>query len=79
MRTLEISEDLSDYAPILKAISFINEYWNESDLAYYSNIPPITGVVSPSWYNMTVTIEKDQLRTAGDHQCNRDWNGPQHA
>ena len=62
LRTLEISEDLSDYAPILKAISFINEYWNESDLAYYSNIPPITGVVSPSWYNMTVTIEKDQLQ-----------------
>ena len=62
LRTLQISEDLSDYAPILKAISFINEYWNESDLAYYSNIPPITGVVSPSWYNMTVTIEKGQLR-----------------
>jgi len=62
LRTLEISEDLSDYAPILKSISFINEYWNESDLAYYSNIPPMTGVVSPSWYNMTVTIEKGQLR-----------------
>ena len=26
LRTLEISEDLSDYAPILKAINFINEH-----------------------------------------------------
>ncbi|NCV02153.1 MAG: DUF4158 domain-containing protein, partial [Proteobacteria bacterium] len=58
LRTLQMLEDHIDYKPILDAIRFINEYWNESDLAYYINIPPLSGVVPQSWYNTTVRIEK---------------------
>jgi hypothetical protein len=62
LRTLQMLEDHIDYKPILDAIRFINEYWNESDLAYYINIPPLSGVVPQSWYNTTVRIEKGHLR-----------------
>ncbi len=62
LRTLQMSEDHFDYKPILNAMRFINEYWNESDLAYYINIPPLSGVVPQNWYNITVTVEKGQLR-----------------
>ena len=62
LRTLQMSEDHIDYKPILNAIRFINEYWNESDLAYYINIPPLSGVIAQNWYNITVTVEKGQLR-----------------
>jgi len=62
LRTLEMFEDHVDYKPILKAIHFINEYWNESDLSYYINIPPLIGVITQSWHNMTVTVEKGSLR-----------------
>jgi len=48
LRTLQMLEDHIDYKPILDAIRFINEYWNESDLAYYINIPPLSGVVPQS-------------------------------
>ena len=57
-----MSEDQIDYKPILNAIHFINEYWNESDLAYYINIPPLSGVIPQNWYNITVTVEKGHLR-----------------
>lgn len=62
LRTLQMFEDHIDYKPILNAIRFINEYWNESDLAYYINIPPLSGVIAQNWYNITVTVEKDSLR-----------------
>ena len=62
LRTLQMSEDQIDYKPILNAIRFINEYWNESDLAYYINIPPLSGVIPQNWYNITVTAEKGHLR-----------------
>ena len=62
LRTLQMLEDHIDYKPILDAISFINEYWNESDLAYYINIPPLSGVIPQNWYNTTVRIEKGHLR-----------------
>jgi TnpA family transposase len=62
LRTLQMSEDQIDYKPILNAIHFINEYWNESDLAYYINIPPLSGVIPQNWYNITVTVEKGHLR-----------------
>jgi len=62
LRTLEIFEDDIDYQPILNAINFINKYWDESDLAYYLNIPPLIGVIAQNWYKMTVTVEKGQLR-----------------
>jgi len=62
IRTLQIYEDSIDYQPILKAIHFINQYWNESNLAYYINIPPLSGAIPQNWYNAIVTIEKGQLR-----------------
>jgi TnpA family transposase len=62
LRTLEIFEDDIDYKPILNGINFINRYWNESDFAYYFNIPPLIGVIPQNWYKMTVTVEKGQLR-----------------
>ncbi|WP_250311133.1 Tn3 family transposase [Rickettsia endosymbiont of Oedothorax gibbosus] len=62
IRILQISEDHIDYQPILKAIRFINQYWNESDLAYYINIPPINRAIPQNWYSMIFKIEKGQLR-----------------
>ena len=62
LRTLQLFRDHIDYQPILNAISFINKYWNESDLAYYINIPPLTEVIDSKWHNITVTIERGQLR-----------------
>ena len=62
IRTLEIFEDHIDYKPILSAINFINKYWNESNLSYYINIPPLIGIIPQNWYQMTVTVEKGQLR-----------------
>ena len=62
MGTLQMSEDSIDYKPILSAISFINEYWDESDLAYYINIPPLDGVIPQSWYDMVVSIKNGKLR-----------------
>jgi TnpA family transposase len=62
VKTLQMSEDHIDYKAILDAISFINEYWNESDLAYYINIPPLDGIIPQNWHNMVVTVEKGQLR-----------------
>lgn len=62
IRTLQLYEDHLDYQPILKAIHFINQYWNESNLAYYINIPPLIGAIPQNWYNAIVTIEKGQLR-----------------
>lgn len=62
MRTLELLEDNIDYQHILEAIHFINKYWNESNLAYYINIPPLIGVISQNWYNMTVSVDNDKLR-----------------
>jgi len=62
LRTLQMFEDQIDYKPILKAIDFINEYWNESDLPYYINIPPLIGVMTQNWHNMTITVEKGSLR-----------------
>jgi TnpA family transposase len=62
LRTLEIFEDDIDYKSILKALNFINKYWDESDLPYYLNIAPLIGVIPQNWYKMTVTVEKGQLR-----------------
>jgi TnpA family transposase len=61
MRTLQMSEDHLEYKPVLNAISFINKYWNESDSAYYINIPPLNGVIPQNWYNMVVTVKEDLL------------------
>jgi len=62
LRTLQFSEEHPDYQPILNAIRFINEYWNESDSACYINIPPLSGVITHNWYNITVIVETNQLR-----------------
>ena len=62
IRTLQMHEEHKDYEPILNAVNFINKYWDESDLAYYMNIPPLTGVIPQNWYKMVVTVNKGQLR-----------------
>ena len=62
LRTLQMFEDHIDYKPILNAVHFINKYWDESDSPYYINIPPLSGVIKQNWHNITVTVEKDQLR-----------------
>jgi TnpA family transposase/DNA-binding Xre family transcriptional regulator len=62
LRTLQLSEEHPDYQPILNAIRFINEYWNESDSVCYINIPPLNGVITHNWYNITVTVDTNQLR-----------------
>jgi TnpA family transposase len=62
LSTLQIFEDHIDYKPILNAVRFINKYWDESDSTYYINIPPLRGVIKQNWYNITVTVEKNQLR-----------------
>ena len=62
MRTLKMFKDHIDCKPMLVAIDFINSYWNESDSAYYINIPPLDGVISQNWYNIVVTTEKGRLK-----------------
>ena len=62
IRTLQMSEEHIGYKAILDAVSFINKYWDESDLPYYINIPPLIGVVPYEWCKITVTVQKDQLR-----------------
>ena len=62
LKVLPLKEDHEDYKPILEAVNFINKYWDESDLAYYMNIPPLTGVIPQNWYKMVVTVNKGQLR-----------------
>lgn len=61
LRTLQMSEEHIGYKAILDAVSFINKYWDESDLPYYINIPPLIGVVPYEWCKITVTVEKDRL------------------
>eukprot|EP00919_Chromeraceae_sp_WS-2016_P015224 GHVR01035888.1.p1 GENE.GHVR01035888.1~~GHVR01035888.1.p1 ORF type:complete len:106 (-),score=3.71 GHVR01035888.1:2426-2743(-) len=39
----------------------INTGMNQ-DLAYYTNIPPLAGIIPQNWYNMVVTVNKGQLR-----------------
>jgi TnpA family transposase len=62
LRTLELFEDDVEYQRILTAIHFINKYWDESDLSYYLNLPPLIGVIPHNWYKSTVTVEKGHLR-----------------
>ena len=62
IKTLQIFEEHADYKPIIDAVGFINRHWNESDSAYYTNIPPLNGVIKQSWHHMVVTVTKDKLR-----------------
>ena len=62
LRTINLSLDHEDYRPILHAVDFINQYWNESDDSYYIGLPPIVGVIPSNWHDMVVSIDKGQLR-----------------
>lgn len=62
LQTFQLKEDNSSYQPILKAVEFINKYWNESDSEYYETEPPIEGIIPTNWHPMVVQVDKDVIK-----------------
>ncbi|WP_341789694.1 Tn3 family transposase [Rickettsia endosymbiont of Polydrusus tereticollis] len=62
LQTFQLKEDHSSYQPILKAVEFINKYWNESDSEYYETEPPIEGIIPTNWHPMVVQVDKDVIK-----------------
>ncbi len=62
LQTFQLKEDHSNYQPILKAIEFINKYWDESDSEYYETEPPIEDVIPTNWYPMVVQLDKGVIK-----------------
>ena len=54
LRVLSFHEDHVIYKPLLEAIAFISQHWDESDDEYYITLPPIDGVVPTTWHSMIV-------------------------
>ena len=70
LRTLQMSKDQIDCKPILDAIRFINEYWNESDLAYYISIRD-----PDMWGEATTTVACDSTHLfAWDQNLMSAWH-----
>ena len=57
---LQMFADDLDHKPILNALNFIKKYCDE-DGAFYTNIPPLYGVISQNWFSMVVSVKDDKL------------------
>tara|TARA_B100001996_G_scaffold201784_1_gene154473 strand:+ start:186 stop:3188 length:3003 start_codon:yes stop_codon:yes gene_type:complete len=62
LRAFKFHEDHVIYKPLLEAIEFINQHWNESDDEYYIDLPPIDDVVPTAWNSMVVTEVNDKKK-----------------
>ncbi|MBT6206422.1 MAG: Tn3 family transposase, partial [Francisellaceae bacterium] len=55
LQLFDFKEDHATYQPILAAITFINQHWNASINEYYTETPPLEGIIPSAWHSMVVT------------------------
>jgi TnpA family transposase len=62
LNTLDLREENTAYAPIVRAIKFIKKYWDDSKTEYYTHKPPLKDIIPDNWSSMVVIDDNDDIK-----------------